>query len=141
MILEVIKRSVTSERALIPVETLLHDASGSRMPDVDASRLTVAIAKRVVEACPTPALSLEGTELSLNYGECIACGNCIEAGEGAFIAAAKLARCGVPKSALVRRWDCENTREISGNEPELADAAQKIRAIVGKALNIRQVDD
>jgi Ni,Fe-hydrogenase III small subunit len=140
MILDVVKRSLTGPRALIPVEQLLTDARGSRMPDVDAGRLTPAIAQRVVESCPTSALSLNGSHLALNYGECIGCGNCIEAGEGALVAAAKLVCCGVSKPALVRRWDVQSRSEIIAGEPVMAETAKRIRAIVGRALNIRQVD-
>ena len=140
MILEVVKRSLTSRRVLIPVEMLSANAAGSRMPDVDAARLTRAIAQRVVDACPTSALALQGSGLALNYGECIGCGNCIEAGEGAFSAAARLECCGAGKSALTRRWNIETKSEIRGQEFELAETALKIRKIVGGALNIRQVD-
>ena len=140
MILDVVKRSLTGPHTLIPVEQLLTDARGSRMPDVDAARLTPAIAQRVVESCPTSALSLNGSHLALNYGECIGCGNCIEAGEGALVAAAKLVCCGVSKPALVRRWDVQSRSEIIAGEPLMAEAAGRIRAIVGRALNIRQVD-
>ena len=51
MILDAVKRSLTDPHALIPVEQLLSDARGSRMPDVEAARLTPVIAQRVVEAC------------------------------------------------------------------------------------------
>ncbi|MFI5113132.1 MAG: NADH-quinone oxidoreductase subunit NuoB [Terriglobales bacterium] len=140
MILDVVKRSLASPKVLIPVEQLLTDASGGRMPDVDAARLTAAIAQRVVEACPTSALSLNGSHLALNYGECIGCGNCVDAGQGAFFVAERFTRCGVSKSALVRRWDLETASEIIGDEPVMAEAARMIRAIVGRALNIREVD-
>ncbi len=140
MILDVVKRSLTSPYLLIPVEQLLTDARGSRMPNVDAARLTPAIAQRVVEACPTSALSLNGSHLALNYGECIGCGNCVDAGQGAFLAAERLARCGVTKSVLVRHWDVETATEIIADEPVIGEAARRIRAIVGRALNIREVD-
>ena len=140
MILDAVKRSLTDPHALIPVEQLLSDARGSRMPDVEAARLTPVIAQRVVEACPTSALSLNGSLLALNYGECIGCGNCLEAGEGVLVAAAKLDCCGVSKPALVRRWDVHSRREIIADEPVIAETARRIRTILGRALNIRQVD-
>ncbi|MGZ4788682.1 MAG: NADH-quinone oxidoreductase subunit NuoB [Terriglobales bacterium] len=140
MILDVVKRSLNSPRVLIPVEQLLGDARGSRMPDVDASKLTQAIAQRVVDSCPTSALSLNGSHLALNYGECIGCGNCVEAGHGAFFAAGRLPLCGGSKSALVRRWDVELVSEIMADVADMADAAKRIRMIVGRALNIREVD-
>lgn len=140
MIADVVKRSLASAQVLIPVEQLLTDASGSRMPDVDASRLTSAIAQRVVDACPTSALSVSGSQLVLNYGECIGCGDCIDAGEGAFLAAAALASCGVTKAALVRRWDLTTRTEIMEPQSSLAATADAIGAIVGRALNIRQID-
>lgn len=140
MILEVVRRSATSERVLIPVAALTNNAAGSRIPEIDAARLTLALAKGVVEVCPTSAFSLSGAELSLDYGKCIACGHCIDAGAGAVTAAARVSQCGASKSGLVRRWDIDRRIEVQIEEPGLADAAQSIRAIVGSALNIRQVD-
>jgi Ni,Fe-hydrogenase III small subunit/ferredoxin-like protein FixX len=140
MILDVAKRSFSTASVLIPVERLLTDARGSRLPDVEAALLTPAIAQRVVDACPTSALMLDGQQLSLNYGECTGCGDCIEAGEGAFVAATTFARCGVPRAGLLRRWDVAGRTEMPDAEPELAEAARAIRQIVGRALNIRQVD-
>src|SRR5512143_4336349 len=131
MILDVVKRSLNSPRVLIPVEQLLRDASGSRLPDVDASKLTQAIAQRVVNACPTSALSLGNSQLALNYGECTGCGNCLEAGEGAFVAATKLRVCGGSNAALVRRWNIKTATEIMIDEPGMAETAKSIRAIVG----------
>ncbi len=78
MILDVVKRSLASPQVLIPVEQLLTDVRGSRLPDVHATDLTPAIAQRVVDACPTSALTLSGSQLVLHYGECIGCGNCID---------------------------------------------------------------
>ena len=140
MILEVVKRSATSERVLIPVEALTNDASGSRLPEIDPARLTLALAKRLVDVCPTSALALSGAELLLDYGKCIGCGECIEAAEGAVTVARRMSRCGSSKAGLVRRWDIERRNEVDLEEPPLTGAAQKIRAIVGRALNIRQVD-
>lgn len=140
MILEVVKRSITSPRVLIPAEMLSMNAIGSRMPEVDATRLTLAIAHRAVEACPTSALSLRDSELTLNYGDCIGCGNCVEAAEGVFFAAARLDCCGAGKPALVRRWNVEGKSGTPSEEPDLSETAVRIRQIVGGALNIRQVD-
>jgi Ni,Fe-hydrogenase III small subunit len=143
MIFDVVQRSLASPTVLIPVEQLLGDARGSRLPDVQPALLTAAIARRVAEACPTSALLLEGTEkqrLVLNYGECIGCGRCLEMGDGTFIAAARISRCGVRKSGLVRRWDLENASEIVADEPAMADAGRQIRRLLGRALNIREVD-
>ncbi len=140
MILDTVKRSLTSPRVLIAVEQLLADARGSRLPDIHDGQLTAAIAQRVIEACPTSALRLDDAHLTLDYGECIGCGNCIEAGEGAFFPAAKLRRCGLSKSALVRRWDLESGKEVIADEAVIAETARKIRAVVGRALNVREVD-
>jgi Ni,Fe-hydrogenase III small subunit len=114
------------------------------MPDVDSTRLTAEIARNVVDACCTSALTLDDTsarlELKLNYAECIGCGRCIEAGKGVFFAAERLVHCGVCKQALIRQWDVESRREILLDQPALTEVAKEIRAIVGGALNIRQVD-
>lgn len=140
MIVDVVKRSLSSPRVLVPLEELLTSAHGGRMPDVDASRLTAAIAQRVVDACPTSALALSGSQLALNYGECIGCGDCIAASEGALFPAKTFVRCGVAKAALVRRWNVATQSEIVEDEPALTDMAKAIRGVVGRALNIRQVD-
>lgn len=144
MIFDVGKRSLTSEPVLILVESLLGNAKGSRMPAVETARLTRAIAARVVAACPTSALAIEEVHgrqhLALNYAECIGCGECIAAGEGAFFAAEKFSRCGVAKQRLVRRWDVDGKAEILAEDPALDATAAAIRALVGRALNIRQVD-
>jgi len=114
------------------------------MPAVDASKLNLENAQRVVEACPTSALTL-GSEssrqhLALDYGKCTGCGECIEHGRGAFVGAEKFAHCGMSKSALVRRWDIEARSEILAEEPVLAATAASIRALLGRALNVREVD-
>ncbi len=144
MIFDVPKRSITSPKALIPVEELIGDCRGSRIPDVQAAFLTERIARRVVDSCSTSALAVSDVngrlELTLNYAECIGCGRCIEAGEGVFYAAEKLTRCGVSKHGLVRRWDLETCSEMPLDEEAMAETAREIRAIVGGALNIREVD-
>jgi Ni,Fe-hydrogenase III small subunit/NAD-dependent dihydropyrimidine dehydrogenase PreA subunit len=146
MIGDAVERSLRSPQVLIPVGELLSNAAGSRMPDVQPDLLTGEVARRVVAACPTSALKFDesgGREyLVLNYGECIACSRCIAAGSGAFRYAEKVDRCGVGKEALIRRWDIESHTEVVvvPDEPALSQAAEQIRSLVGRALNIRQVD-
>ncbi len=144
MIFDVPKRSLTSPSVLIPVEELFGDARGSRMPDVQPVLLNDMIAQRVVDSCSTSALALKRNEgrweLSLNYGECIGCGHCIDAGGGAFFAAEKFLHSGVSKRGLVRRWDIETCSEIPSDEAEMDEMAKQIREIIGGALNIREVD-
>ena len=144
MIGDVVKRSFESPSVLIPVEQLLGDASGSRMPDVKPELLTDQIARQVVDACPTSALAIDESDnrscLLLNYGECIGCSRCVQASDGALVITSKFARCGVNKKALIRRWDIRNRTEVVEDEPVLTEAAKQIRALLGRALNIRQVD-
>jgi Ni,Fe-hydrogenase III small subunit/ferredoxin-like protein FixX len=143
MIFNVAHRSLRSESVLIPIDMLLCNAQGGRMPAVEASRLNRSIAERVVAACPTSALALETAgshQLSLNYGQCIGCGRCIEVGDGAFVLAEKFARCGVALAGLVRRWDVDSRAEILADEPAMFAAGESIRALVGQALNVREVD-
>lgn len=144
MIFDVIKRSLGSPKVLIPVDELFCNSQGGRMPDVQGALLTASIARRVVEVCCTSALAVsevnERQLLSINYGECIGCGLCIEAGNGVFFSADKLTRCGVSKEGLIRQWDIESATEIHFGEIEMTAAAREIRDIVGGALNIRQVD-
>lgn len=140
MIFDVVKRSLRSPNVLIRVEDLLGDCRGSRLPDVHAARLTDAIAERVTAACPTSALSIGNRKLSLNYADCVGCGRCIEVSEGAFYAAEKLSCCGVSKQTLVRTWDLEHATELIADKRVMTAAAAEIRSLVGRALNIRQVD-
>jgi Ni,Fe-hydrogenase III small subunit len=144
MIFDVPKCSVSGPKTLIPVEELIGDSRGSRMPDVQAAFLTEAIARRVSASCCTSALATEEVHgrqtLILNYGECIGCGHCIEASEGVIFPAEKLNLCGVSKQALIRRWDVQSRTEIPIHEVAMSETAKEIRAIVGGALNIREVD-
>lgn len=144
MIFDVAKRSLTSARVLVPVEQLLGNAVGSRLPDVQPALLTPEIAQRVVDACPTSALAFEQSEvgrcLALNYGDCIGCGKCIDVGDGALVAAQKLGRCGVRKRDLVRRWDVYTASEITVDSPDAAEVGREIHSILGRALNIRELD-
>jgi Ni,Fe-hydrogenase III small subunit/ferredoxin len=143
MIFDIIQRSLASPNVLVSVEELLANFLGSRMPDVHAIALSAAIARRAVDSCGISALSIDEADgrtiLSLDYGKCTGCGQCIEVGEGAFVQA-KSVLCGVSRQALVRRWDVERGVEIPCDEAVLTSAAREIRAIVGGALNIRQVD-
>src|ERR1051326_3271226 len=146
MIFDLSHRSLTSRSVLIPVEELLGNASGSRMPDIDSAKLTPAIARRIADACPTSALTMTTTEpsgrpvLTLDYGECIGCGRCFEPSNGAVTSAKTLACLGVSRQALVRRWDSSTGEEIVSQIPALSEAAREIRQLLGHALNIRQVD-
>ncbi len=114
------------------------------MPDVYPALLTPEIARRVTEICPTTAFTTreEGNqlELRLSYGECIACGRCIEVGHGAIVAARAFPWTGVPKQSLVRRWSVTDRAEIPAIPPEPEEARKKIYALLGRALNIRQLD-
>jgi ferredoxin len=116
MIGDAVERSLRTPEMVIPVSELLSNAAGSRMPDVQPALLTDEVARRVVAACPTSALKVDEaagrTHLILNYGECIGCSRCVAAGDGAFRYAEKVARCGVSKKSLVRRWDIQSRAEV-----------------------------
>ncbi len=144
MIGDIAKRSRLSPKVLIPVEDLLGNATGGRIPEVHGDSLSVELAQRAVDACPTSALTLTesatGPELALNYGECIACQRCVQASGGAITMAANFTLCGVRKNALVRRWSLNTRAEIPQDDPVAVDAARSIRALLKRALNIRQVD-
>lgn len=144
MIFDIAKRSLQSKSVLIPVESMLENAAGSRMPMADGSKLNRAIALRLVEVCPTSALVLESAgprqHLAIDYGRCTGCGECIEHSGGAFLAAEELSYCGVSKARLVRRWDVESGAEILAAATALSEAASSIRALLGRALNVREVD-
>ena len=46
-------------------------------PVFDSRRLTVPLADRIVNACPSTALVREGDYLVLDLGACSACGRCL----------------------------------------------------------------
>lgn len=144
MIFDVVVQGLKGSQVLIPVEKLIGSSEGSRLPDVDATRLTTAIAERVVSACPTNALSMREVDsektLVLDYGECIGCERCYAPSEGTFFPAKRLACCGATREGLVRRWNLRNGRELVSEQVGLDMVAQEIRAIVGRALNVRQLD-
>jgi Ni,Fe-hydrogenase III small subunit/NAD-dependent dihydropyrimidine dehydrogenase PreA subunit len=144
MIGDAVERSLRSPKVLISVSELFSNTAGSRMPEVRPDLLTDEVARRVLDACPTSALKVEQVagrkHLILNYGECIGCSRCVAASNGAFRYAEKFACCGVSKKALIRRWDIQSRAEVVQDEPVLSEAAEQIRSLVGRALNIRQVD-
>lgn len=144
MIGDVIGQSLRQPDRLIRVEALLGNCDGGRMPDIAADRLTLAIAQRLIEVCPTAALGMEEREghrcLRLSYGQCIGCGNCIEFGEGAVVAAKQFTRCGVPKEQTVRRWDIDRRVEITSGGPSAEIVRGQIHTLLQRALNIRQLD-
>ena len=144
MILDILERSLRERSPLIPVEALLNTCEGSRMPEVDPALLTPEIARRVTEICPTAALTTqeEGNriELRLSYGDCIGCGRCADVGQGAIVAAKAFPWTGVSKQRLVRRWSVNDKAEVQVVSPEPEEARRKISALLGRALNIRQLD-
>jgi Ni,Fe-hydrogenase III small subunit len=143
MISDIVRRSLGAPSRLIPVEELSGLSDGSRMPEIRPEHLTVEIAQRVAAVCPTAALELashgERLDLMLDYGECIGCGRCIAAGEGAVVAASRLQCCGVAREKLIRSWDAKTGVENIGT-----DSSKRIRSdifgMLGRALNIRQLD-
>jgi Ni,Fe-hydrogenase III small subunit len=144
MIFDVIQRSLRQRSQVIPVEALVGNCTGSRMPEIVAGHLTPAIAQRLVEVCPTRALGIEEYAgrrcLTLSYSQCIACGKCIEAGQGSVITAKHFNRCGVNKAQTAQFWDMDGGAEITSPSPSPAEARGKIHSLLQRALNVRQLD-
>ncbi|MGE5321727.1 MAG: NADH-quinone oxidoreductase subunit NuoB [Actinomycetota bacterium] len=144
MIFDVIEGSLKAPQSLIPVEELLGNAAGGRMPEIDPARLNAVIAAEVTNVCPTSALSIVEAEgrrlLRMDYGECIGCGRCMEAGQQAFFHAKKLLRCGVARQQLVQLFDFERGTEVQINPAAAQIVKEEIRRLLGRALNIRQLD-
>jgi Ni,Fe-hydrogenase III small subunit len=61
-------------------------------------------------------------------------------GQGAIIAAQTFPWTGVSKQRLVRRWSVNHRAEIPVISPEPEEARKEIYALLGRALNIRQLD-
>ena len=128
---------------LIPVEALVGNCDGSRMPEVRPGLLTAGGAQLAADVCPTAALALEryagGLRLRLDYGKCIGCGRCHDAAPEAFIPAQRFTHSGVTRDELIRTWDLSDGREVSGaTTPESVRA--EIHFLMGRALNVRQLD-
>jgi Ni,Fe-hydrogenase III small subunit len=144
MIGDIIGRTLRHPSRLIPVEALLGNCDGGRMPDIIAHRLTPETAHGIVQVCPTAALGMtehEGRDfLTLSYGRCIGCGKCLESGEGAVVAAKGFRWCGVTREQTVRRWDIDGRVEITTAGPSAEIARGQIHALLQRALNVRQLD-
>ena len=143
MITDVVLRSLRSRSQLISVEELLNGCAGSRMPEAVPLLLTAQIVIRAAEICPTGAITAEtrdrgGLALRLDYGECIGCGRCIEVGEGAIRPATQFSQSGVSRAELVRSWRVGSGAEEDRIVPGVA--RDQIYALLGRALNIRQLD-
>jgi len=142
LILDLLKSGLRSPNRLIPVSALEGACAGSRMPDVRAERLTPALAQTASEVCPTAALALETLQgqfhLKLDYGRCIGCGECLRAAPDAFVRAERLTPCGVSREELVGRWNLATGAKTATPSP--AQVRHEILALMGRALNIRQVD-
>jgi Ni,Fe-hydrogenase III small subunit/ferredoxin len=143
MILDVLKNSLAAPSHLIPVEALLGSCRGSRMPEVRPAALTSAAAHLAAEVCPTAALALERSDerlqLKLDYGKCIGCGRCMEVAPEAFVRADGFACVGVSREALIRYWEVPGGVEIGGAATS-ESVRTEIHALMGRALNIRQLD-
>jgi Ni,Fe-hydrogenase III small subunit len=144
MITDVMFRSLRSRSQLIPVEELLNNCAGSRMPEVVPKLLTVQRAVNAAGVCPTGAITAESSDqghmtLRLDYGKCIGCGRCVEVGEGAVRPAEQFSRCGVSRAGLVGTWRVGAT---TGDDPTPSprSARERIYSLLGRALNIRQLD-
>lgn len=144
MIFDVIVQSLKSSPVVVPLEKLLGTAEGSRLPDVRPDLLTHTVAARVVSACPTGALSMSGPKsgdvLTLDYAECVGCGHCYSVSDGALFPAERISCCGTSRVGLVRHFDMKDRKELSVTESALEPKAREIHAIIGRALNIRQLD-
>ncbi len=144
MISNILRRSLRDGVQVIPVEQLIGNCSGSRMPDVDPAVLTQTLAEKAVLVCPTSALSAVSPVgepyLTLDYGKCIGCGRCIEVAGPAFLEAKNLAYCGVRRDSLVRQWDISANKEIVSAPVSPERIERQIHSMLGRALNIRQLD-
>jgi Ni,Fe-hydrogenase III small subunit/ferredoxin-like protein FixX len=144
MIGDVIEQGLRQRIPVIPVEALLGNCDGSRMPEIVADRLTPEIAQRLVEVCPTSALVIEEREgmpfLRLSYGQCVGCGKCVEAGHGSAVIATRFTCCGVAKEQTMRLWDIAGHVEVTPAVPSPDEARGRIHSLLQRALNVRQLD-
>ncbi len=144
MIGDVIVRSLRQADRVIPIEELLGNCDGSRMPDIVADRLTPAIAEKIAGVCPTAALASDEFAgrlcLRLSYGRCVGCGRCIDVGESAVVPAKRFAWSGVAKDQTVRCWDASGRGELTPPAPAPEEARAEIHSMLQRALNVRELD-
>lgn len=144
MIGDVIARTLQQSNRVIPVEELIGNCDGSRMPDVVAERLTLGTAEELASICPTAALGLEEFAgrpcLRLSYGRCVGCGRCMEIGGGAVVPARKFGWSGVANDQTVRYWDATGRGELTPAAPAPEAARSSIHSLLQRALNVRQLD-
>src|SRR5215467_9763694 len=144
MITDVVFRSLRTRSRLIPVEELLNACAGSRLPEIVPELLTVPMAFRLAEICPTAAITAQtrdrdGLALHLDYGKCIGCGRCADVGDGAVREARQLSQCGGTREKLVRSWQVyPEVKEEEQVRPGIV--RDEIYNLLGQALNIRQLD-
>jgi Ni,Fe-hydrogenase III small subunit/Pyruvate/2-oxoacid:ferredoxin oxidoreductase delta subunit len=144
MIGDVIERSLRQRSPSIPVKALLGNCDGSRMPEIVADRLTPDLAQTLVKVCPTSAIDIEEREgrrcLRLSYGQCIGCGKCVEASQGAAVVAKQFKCCGLTKEQTMRLWDIDRRVEVTPLVPSPEEARGQIHSLLQRALNVRQLD-
>ena len=129
-------------------------------PVVDFARCTACDA--CAEACPTSAIAVQTDvrksdqkTLSLNYGDCIFCGECEAACPGAIRLTKEFQLAVTDKSELVTRGfytrgsdGVYQYSEASGQTPPHAEPVEeigkalkkKVRTLFGRSLHIREVD-
>ena len=140
MIGDVIGLSLRQPNHVVPVEVLLGNCDGSRMPLICSENLTPAVAQKIVEVCPTAALELKEYQgqrcLSLSYGRCTGCGRCIDVGGDAVVPAKHIPWRGIASEEITRYWNLDNGREIVGTPPSPAEARGQIHSLLQRALNM-----
>ena len=144
MIGDLIGLSLRQPNQVVPVEALLGNCDGSRMPVICSEKLTPAVAQKIVEVCPTAALELKEYQgqrcVSLSYGRCTGCGRCIDIGGDVVVPAKQVPWRGIAREDLTRYWSLDSGQEIVGTSPSPAEARGQIHSLLQRALNIRQLD-
>jgi len=83
-------------------------------PAFRSSRLTRALADRLVAACPSEAIRREGEELVVDLGRCTGCGRCLAVGGEAVAASGEFLLATAERSSLVKRVPIGGDREARG---------------------------
>jgi Ni,Fe-hydrogenase III small subunit/NADH:ubiquinone oxidoreductase subunit 2 (subunit N) len=137
--------SEESRSMLLPVAALVPGGDFAAVSKTGYGIQSVALVilpELASRACPTNALTLVQREerelLRLDYGECIGCGRCMD--QPGFTPAQHLTCCGGSKSRLVRHFDIERRTEIDVDVAATGMAQREIFRLMGRALNIRQLD-